>query len=314
MEKSSTPRLVHGLDPDDTSRPPVARLNSGGLPIDAGQTHKVWRGQVQVDGCLEPCIPVAIKWMPGQAKLPIELACSLAAAELSLPVPRGIVVLAMRDQLPGLPATARPLPGTTDYLCFGSLYQWPDDSITRFLDNEAVAEYTWRKLCDLPVASQGAAWDELAANHDRHVKNLIYTGTDRREYMFIDHELALEPIATAMRNWAAQRTRQSILDHRARVNQVAAQLTKRRPNDHDMLAQPARLSRAQRRVELLADKVRQWSTGHSQIDPIWPLVEVVLRGIATRLPALDLMMHERLRVPSAKDLWNSSSNPKNPAG
>jgi hypothetical protein len=45
---------------------------------------------------------------------------------------------------------------------------------------------------------------------------------------------------------------------------------------------------------------------------VWPLVEVVLRGIAVRLPALELMMHERLRVPSAQDLWNSSSSPQKP--
>lgn len=299
--------MIPGLDPTDTTRPPIARLNSGGLPIDAGQVHRVWRGQVQVPGCTEPSVPVALKWMTGQVKLPIELACAMAAAELQLPVPRGVVVLADRDQLPGLPASARPAPGGTDFICFGSLHQWPDDSITRLMDDDAAEEYVWQQLCNRPVAARGAAWDELAANPDRHVRNFIFDGKD---YWFIDHEAALEPIAKVMRQWAVQSVRQGVLDYRARKNVVAAQLQQRRPRDHGLHEQSASLAKAQRRVEVVADRVREWQTGRSPLDSMWPLVEVALRGIALRLPALPLMVHERLQLPDKTLLWNSSSSPQ----
>jgi hypothetical protein len=304
--------MIHGLDLEDTTRPPLARLNSGGVPIVAGQVHKVWRGLVQVPGSMEPGVPVALKWMAGAHKLPIELACALAGSELALAVPRGLVVLATREQLPGLPAGARPVPGTDEYLCFGSQLQWPDDSSARLIGDDAAAEeHTWRQLCSTPAAAPGAAWDELAANADRHVGNLLFDGS---KYWFIDHDLALEPIAKVMRTWAVQAARQSVIDHRAKINTVAEQLKRRRPNDHGMLAQPARFSRAQARINLVADQVRNWSTGQAQVDAVWPLTEVVLRGIATRLPPLALMLSERLHIPDAKALWSSSSQslPKPP--
>jgi hypothetical protein len=297
--------MIHGLDLEDTARPPVARLASSGLAISAGQVHKVWRGLVQVEGCMEPAVPVSLKWMSGAHKLPVELACALAGAELGLPVPRGVVVLAKRDQLPGLPVGAKSLPGSDDYLCFGSVHQFPDDSVARLLlDDEAVAEHTWRQLCATSAAAPGAAWDELAANADRHPGNLVFDGN---KYWFIDHELALEPIAKAMKTFAVQAVRQRVLDHRARVNQVAAQLAHRRPNDHEMLAQPSRFARADQKLKLLADKLRDWSTGRTHLDEVWPMTEVVLRGIGLRLPALSMMLNERLGVPDSTSLWNSSS-------
>lgn len=297
--------MIHGLDLDDTSRPPLARLNSSGLPIEAGQTHKVWRGMVQVEGSMESCLPVALKWMSGGAhKLPVELACSLAAAELGIPVPRGVVVLAKRDQLPGLPGFAKPMAGTDDYLCYGSMHQWPDDSSARQLDDASAAEATWRHLCDDQGAAPGAAWDELAANADRHVGNLVFDGT---KYWFIDHELALQPIAKAMRRFAEQAARHQLIDHRARANIVAEQLSRRRPNDHGMLDQPQRFARIETRMKLLADRVQQRTSGNVAVDTNWPMTEIVLRGIALRLPALGLMLNQRLQTPDASSLWNSSS-------
>ena len=300
--------MIHGLELDDTNRPPLARLNSSGLIINAGQANKVWRGLVQVEGSMEPSVPVAMKWMSGSHKLPVELACSLAASELGLPVPRGVAVLAQRDQLPGLPGLAKPLPGTDDFLCYGSAHQWPDDSRAHHLDGPSAEEFTWKDLCESNVAAPGAAWDELADNADRHIGNLIFDGA---KYWFIDHELALPPIAKVMRSLVQQRDRLQVIEHRARTNHVAEQLHGRRPNDHGMLTQPPRFGRIEGRLKLLADRVRYWSTGNAQVDTIWPLTEIVLRGISSRLPALALMLSERLNVPTAKSLWNSSSQPSN---
>ncbi len=294
--------MIHGLDLDDHKAPPFARLVSTGLPIDKGQVHKVWRGLVQVPGSTEPAIPVALKWMSGQSKLPIELACSLAAAQLGLPVPRGVVVLSSRDQLPGLPAAVKPLPGSDDVICYGGMHQWPDDSAARLLDEDGAAEYTWRQLCQSASAAPGAAWDELTANPDRHVNNLLFDGL---RYWFIDHEQALEPMAQMMRRWAATVVRQAVLEHQAKVNAVATQLVRRRPRDHEILGQPSHFNRAARRIELLADAVRGWSSGHKHVDDVWPLTEVVLRGISLRLPALADMLTRRLQIPLPRSLWNS---------
>jgi hypothetical protein len=298
---------VQPLDLHDTSRPPLAELNSSGIPISAGQVHKVWRGLVQAPGCLESCQPVVFKWMSGQHKLPIELACSLAGVALGLAVPRGVVVLAKRDQMPGLPAGAKPLPGTDDYLCFGSVHQWPDDNFVRLLDDAGNEEYVWRRLCDTAGAAPGAAWDELAANADRHIRNLVFDGS---KFWFIDHDKALEPVAAVMRNFAVKAARNRVLEHRAESNRVASQLASRRPRDHGMLDQPARFARAENSLRLLADQVRAWSTGRRHVDDVWPLTEVVLRGIVLRLPALSLMLNERLALPEAGSLWNSSNRTK----
>lgn len=298
--------MIHGLDLDDTTRAPLARLNSSGLPIDAGQVHKVWRGLVQVEGCMEPSVPVALKWMAGgEHKLPLELACSLAGAELGLTIPRGVLVLSRRDQLPGLPGTARPLPGTEDYLCYGSVHQWPDDTVARLLDDDdAVEEHTWQKLCASPGAPAGAAWDELAANADRHTGNVVFDG---QRYWLIDHELALQPIAKVMRRFAAPGARLQLVEHRARENTLAAQLARRHPMSHGILKQPASFARAEQRLRALADRVRLWQTGHPQVDTVWPLTEVVLRGISLRLPALAVMLNQRLNIADARSLWNSSN-------
>lgn len=295
--------MIPGLDLNDTSRAPLARLNSSGLPIHAGQVNKVWRGLVQVEGSLEPSVPVALKWMSGVHKLPVELACALAGTALGLPIPRGVAVLAQRDQLPGLPGNAKPLAGTDDYLCFGSVHQWPDDSTARLLGDSSADEFTWRSLCSGPTAAPGAAWDELAANADRHTGNLIYDGA---KFWFIDHELALQPIAQVMNKFTRQTSRDLLLEHRARANKVAAELHRRHPADHGMLTQPQRFNRAETRLKLLADAIRTWQTGHSQVDTVWPLTEIVLRGIALRLPALALMLNQRLNVPDATSLWSSS--------
>ncbi|MBB1161488.1 hypothetical protein [Aquariibacter albus] len=296
-------RLVPGLDLDDTSRPPWARLMSGGLTVEAGQENKVWRGQLQVPGSTESCVPAVVKWMNNQPKVAIELACALAAAELKLDVPRGVVVLAERDQLPGLPVRAKPLPNTQDFLCFGSVHQWPDDSAVRMLDDAAAEEHTWRRLCEMPAAAPGAAWDELVANADRHTGNLIFDG---HRYWFIDHELALQPLAQVIRRWAVQANRQRVLEHRARGNELAAQLARRRPSDHGLQGQPAKFQKAGQRLGLLADRMRQWHTGYPPVDDIWPMAEVVLRGIAARLEPLALMVNERLGVREGASLWNSS--------
>jgi hypothetical protein len=245
--------------------------------------------------------------MSGSHKLPIELACSMAGQLLPIPIPKGVVVLAERDQLPGLSGAAKPMPGSSLFLCFGSVHQWPDDTIARMLNDDAAAdEFTWRQLCESGSAAPGAAWDELAANADRHTGNLVFDGA---KYWFIDHELALQPIARMMRSFTAPSSRDRLLAYRSPANIVAGELVRRQPRNHELMSQPGRFTREEKHLKLLADKVRTWRTDYRFIDEsVWPMTEVVLRGIALRLPALALMLGERLRLPNPDSLWNSSTN------
>ncbi len=100
-------------------------------------------------------------------------------------------------------------------------------------------------------------------------------------------------IAKAMRHFAEQAARHRLIDHRARAN---------------LLAQPQRFARIEMRMTLLADRVQQWSTSNAAVDSNWPMTEIVLRGIALRLPTLGLMLNQRLQTPDASSLWNSSSS------
>ena len=286
-------------------RPPVCRLTSSGLLLEGNHQNKVWRGLVAVEGSVDACRPMAIKWLPRQVTLATELACSLAGQALRLRVPAGYLVLAGVDQLPGLPRRA--LSGGDTVVCFGSTLQWPDDSLARMLaDDSAVEELTWRKVCETPQGSSGAAWDELLANSDRHYENVVFDGQD---WWLIDHELALEPLNKLYRRWVQAATRQEIADHSASANALATEMLQRRPKDHGLLKQPDSLMTQRVRLQWLADQTRNWRMGHPAIDGVFDIAEVVLRSIDLRLPTLALHLNRRLSVPDATSLWNSSSPP-----
>lgn len=280
---------------------------SAGVPLSGDHTHRTWRGQVQAPGSVEACYPVALKWMPGSVKLPLELGCTVAGAVLGLQVPRAALVLAARDQLPGLPASVKGVGGSDDVLCFGSAFQWPDDSVVRILPDAAAEDYVWRTVCQTALAAPTAAFDELSANPDRHSQNMVFDG---QRWWFIDFDLALEPLGKVARRFVQAQARQSILDHRARANQLAAELVRRRPADHGLTAGALFGPSAERRLKVAAEKVRTWRTGHSQVDAVWPFVEITLLSLALRLPALGLMIAQRLNVPEPEALWTSSPLPQ----
>lgn len=299
----ATPRP---FDPEDLDTLPVVQLVSAGAPIDVGQVHRVWRGLVQTPGSVQPAIPVVLKYMPSHVKLAIELACSLASAVLRLPVPRGMLALANPEELRGLPVDSKALPGRDEVLCYASVLRWPDDTAERALEGDpSINDFLWRRFCEHKTAAPGAAWDELVANADRHTGNFIYDGV---RYWLIDHELSLRPIADSIRQMTDSATRQSVIDHVARDNQLAHQLLQHRPNDHGMLAQPRQFESRTRALEGLAVTMSHWRTGIATLDTVLLDAEIVLRGIILRLPALGLHLNQRLSTPTGPLLWTPSND------
>ena len=125
--------------------PPVYRMLSGGMVLNGRHQNKVWRGLAQLPNNTEPGVSLCIKWIRQKEALATELACSLAAQALKLQVPRGALVIADREQLPGLPASVKGA-RTDKVLCFGSEYQWPDDTLARPTGLAAEEEWVWLSL------------------------------------------------------------------------------------------------------------------------------------------------------------------------
>ena len=298
---ASSPRP---FDLGDLHSLPLVHLVSAGEPLRVGQVHRAWRGMVQTPGSVEMSIPVVLKYLPEQPKLAIELACSLASAVFKLRVPRGMLVLADRTLLPGLPADALSVNERGEVLCFASALRWPDDTAERALEGDpAVTDYLWHRFCSTNDAAPTAAWDELVANPDRHTGNFIYDGV---RYWLIDHELSLKPLADSIRRMAEAAVRQAVIEHKAERNQVAAQLVERRPDDHGILDQVQPFESKKRALQGLEVTMRTWKTGSMTIDGVLELAYVVMGGIILRLPPLGLQLTERLAKPGGSLQWTTS--------
>lgn len=285
-------------------QPPVFRLLSTGALLSGSHQNKVWRGMAQVPESLEPGKPMIIKWVPKKEVLAAELACSIAAQALKLPVPPGVLVLAQKDELPGLPPRVHGA-GTDRLLCFGSELQWPDDTSARPKQADAAEEWVWQKVCDTSQGPAGGVWDELVVNSDRHCENLVFDG---HSWWLIDHEQTLPSVAKVMKRFAEQVARQSVIEDRSKENTLAQQVILRRPGDHKMETLPLSWNGQRQRLGWLADQARHWSTGISEIDLVLMMTEIYLRGIDLRLPALALHLTKRLSKPESTSLWNSSNS------
>jgi hypothetical protein len=166
--------------------PPIFRLASTADVVSNDDEHKntVWRGMVYRTKATDVCQQMALKYLDNSStKLSIELACGLTALALMLPVPRPGLVICSREDLPSLPISAN----GEKLLLFGS-QNIPEDTfmMTMRRNDTAAAEFIWSKLCSEKVGQQGAAWDELIANADRHHLNVIYDG----KWWLFDHDKA----------------------------------------------------------------------------------------------------------------------------
>lgn len=247
-----------------------------------------------------------VKWLAKTETLASELACSLAARALKLNVPNGALVLCEREQLPGIPARVRG--GPTDLvMCYGSEYQWPDDTVARPKGAEAQAEWVWGKVCNTPQGAAGGVWDELVANEDRHHENVVFDG---QRWWLIDHEKALSTVAKVMKQFAQTVARRSVIEHRGKRNQLATEMLRRRSADHKMEALPPSWLQLRQRLAWLVDQSRQWdgATGMPPVDTVLFMCHIYLQGIDLRLPALAYLLSQRMARPSSEALWDPNSN------
>lgn len=269
--------------------PPVYRMLSGGMLLSGSHQNKVWRGLAQLPGNTEPGISLCIKWVRQKEVLATELACSLAAQALKLQVPRGVLVIADYDQLPGLPGRIRGGP-QDKVLCFGSELHWPDDTMARPTGLEAAEEWVWRRICESAQGAAGAVWDELVANEDRHFENVVFDGY---RWWLIDHEFTLKPVAKAMKRFADPSVRTSLIEYRPPGNTLAYEVSIRR-HDHNMRAIPQSLSNLKQRLLWMTGQARSWRTGIPDVDTVLMMAWYYLSSIELRLPALPLHVESRL--------------------
>jgi len=280
------------------ARPPVYRLLAVPEKIHGKHVNHVWKGLAGVPGATEPGIPVVVKYLPKATQLDIELACGLASQVLKLPVPMPGLVIADSEDLPGRPASIK----DPQVVLFGSLYQPPDPFLERQSNGGAVGEeHIWSRVCFDDTGKSGAAWDELVANPDRHAQNLIFDGM---KWWLFDHNLALAPVSKIYATIAEPSAQRSIVAHTAKINQLLDQLLRRRPDDHGIEAEAARLSKHVQRLKILALEMNRWQVpGGPKIANIVKMAALIVDLIALRLEPLQLYVAQRLQKPSAEGLW-----------
>ncbi|SIO49351.1 hypothetical protein SAMN05444172_2412 [Burkholderia sp. GAS332] len=281
-------------------RPPIYRLLGVGEKVYGDHLNHVWKGLAGVPGLDEPGIPVFAKYLPRQSQIDIELACGLASQVLRLPVPNPALVIADLDELPNHPNGLKSGP----VLLFGSLFQPPDPfTVQRTKEGELGTEYIWQKVCENEVAPQGAAWDELVANPDRHAQNLLFDGV---KWWLFDHNLALQPLSDLYASIGEASAQRKVVDHIARVNQILSQLKSRHSGNEDILEEADRLSKQAKKLTLLAIEMRKWKLD-ARIAPIMMIAATIVDLIALRLKPLGMYLEQRLETPTANNLWSSSS-------
>ncbi|CAJ0698816.1 MULTISPECIES: hypothetical protein [Ralstonia] len=297
--KKSVPADLQEL----VSRPPIYRLLGVAEKLRGKHLNHAWKGLAGVPRADEPGIPVVVKHLPNAGQIDIELACGLASQVLNLPVPRPALVLADLDDLP-----SRPVGLTTGpVLLFGSLFQAEDQFIARRADQGGqAAEYIWDQVCQEKVGPSGSAWDELVANPDRHVQNLLFDGT---KWWLFDHNLALQPLSKLYASIDTDsQARAQIIEHTAKVNQLLEQVVKRRPKDHGVEQEAQRLLRHAQRLKILAIEMRKWHLAPGRISETIEMAALIVDLIALRLEPLALHIEARLKKPNAEALWDTSTN------
>lgn len=241
-----------------------------------------------------------LKYLPGQVKAAIELACALAARELALPVPRPGLVVAEREFLTELPDSIQ-----GEYLLLvGSHYQRPDSFMAEVTSagDAAAEELIWRTVCSSPVGAPAAAFDELVANADRHCENMLFDGA---QWWLFDHDAALPPASQYILTPALQAARLQAAEFMAKANQMAHEMLRRRPNDHGILAEPRRFEARSKRVHALAKYADEWTHEDPRIAQVLQLTGVVLGLIHLRLAPLAEHLHTRLnQAPPLSLSWS----------
>lgn len=260
--------------------------------------HPAWRGQV-ANAHAPRAKQMVLKWLDSHLAICAELATALAAQTLKLPVPLPAVVIASREDLPGLPNSA-----TEDHvILIGSEYKEPEIFFAQGMNNNPAAEeFVWNKLCSSPTGPSGAAWDELIANDDRHFQNALFDG---QNWWLFDHDRALQNSGGFCKDPNDLQTRLELIDFRAKCNLLAEQTVDRHKHNHGIEAQPIAFEKQKTALAILRHEVKNWSHPEPKINAIYSTTAILLDAIELRLPALAQHIQTRIARPNAKELsWD----------
>lgn len=272
-------------------QPPIYWLSATADLISNNDEHLnfAWRGMVQKNDPAEICSQMVLKYFGDNTiKMSIELACGLAAVALKLPVPLPALVICDRQDLHNLPIIAK----GERILVFGSQLIPEDTIYATFRKNDmAAAEYVWEKVCKDQIGKQGAAWDELIANPDRHHLNLIF---DIKWWLF-DHDKAI-PTAKETANLVTASATNPFPSLILKMNQLAEQMLKRYPKDHAIESQIKEFDKQKSRLNALDHCVKGWKSqiNDNRIIGIFEDTALIVNMIASRLPALAMHLKNRI--------------------
>ena len=279
--------------------PPIYHLSGPAVKREGDHSHDTWHVRVVHEAISGYSMPMIVKAVRSQIVLAIEVACGMAARELRLAVPQPGLVVADRADLPDI---SDDIPGEK-LLLVGSHYQRPDALFAEAVDNSPAAEeLIWSKVCESPIASQGAAWDELIANPDRHCENVLFDGTS---WWLFDHDQALAPAAAYAGGVSNPGTRQEAIEFKAQVNLLADQLLRRYAGTQQSIVnQHRKLEQGAKRLQALARYAESWTHKDTDVHSTLQLIGVVLGLIQLRLPSLAQKLHTRVNLPGpGNSLW-----------
>ena len=280
--------------------PPIYFMAGTATLRDGDHSHFVWDARVVHPFIAGHSLPMIVKAVASPVTLAVEVACGLAAKELRLNVPIPGLVVAEREDLQDIDDD---LIGKR-LLLVGSHYQRPDALFVQAMQNNQAAEdMVWERLCATSVARQGAAWDELIANPDRHCENVLFDGTT---WWLFDHDQALAPAASYARHEAEISARQDAIAHNAKVNLLVNELLRRYAGQQQsIMEQSKRLDSGRRRLLVLATYARSWTHPDAEIQAVLELIGIVLGLIHLRLPALAEKLQSRVGPPrnNNSSLW-----------
>lgn len=285
------------------SEAPIFELMSEPTVITGEHVNTVWRGLACLYGTADAGIPMVIKALRTPLSIATELACAIAGRYLKLPVPAPSIVLCdpeMVCQIPSevLDSSLRTSDGQLIY--FGSLlvFEYPIRPTAK--SDPLVVNRIWSKVCAHEVAPAGAAWDELVANPDRHHENLTYDG---EQWWLYDHDKALAPLADLFARLAEADSRTTIASHRSARNQIASEMESRRCDMSGVGLRSKAMSKSAKGFALLMAEVESWRSYDIRLNGVLDLTVDVLRSISYRLPAVELLVEQRLNKQPPQLLW-----------
>ncbi|MFA9275061.1 MAG: hypothetical protein ACEQSE_09335 [Candidatus Aquirickettsiella gammari] len=183
----------------------------------------------------------------------------------------------------------------------GSHYKQIDALYAQIVnDHDAADEFIWSRVCSSDTGARGASWDELVANPDRHSENLLFDG---KIWWLFDHDQALPRSREFISTKTTAEEKRNALLFRAKCNQLAEQMLKRRPNDHDLSKQASEFKRYKIQLWELKSFAKNWKSDIPEIQDIYQITHQLIDKIYTRLPSLELYLDQRISAPDANSLW-----------